>query len=65
MSPKLFDLYTEEIFRKADNLPGIKIGGKNFTNLRYADDTALIAESEETLQEIINLVNEESAKVLK
>ena len=62
LSPKLFNLYTEEIFRKADKLPGINIGGKNFTNLRYADDTALVAETEEALQEIVDLVNEESAK---
>ena len=41
-------------------LPGIKIGGTNITNLRYADDTALLAESEEALQAIVNVVREES-----
>ena len=60
VSPKLFNLYTEEIFRKADELPGINIGGHNVTNLRYADDTALLAESEEKLQAIVNIVSEES-----
>ena len=60
LSPKLFNLYTEEIFQKADELPGINIGGTNITNLRYADDTALLAESEEAPQAIVNVVREES-----
>ena len=62
LSPKLFNLYTEDIFEKADELPGVVIGGKNITNLRYADDTALVAESEEKLQAIVNIVKEESLK---
>ena len=50
LSPKLFNLYTENVFREIDNLDGVKIGGININNLRYADDTALLAESEEQLQ---------------
>ena len=60
LSPKLFNLCAEEIFQRADELPGINIGGTNITNLRYADDTALLAESEEALQAMVNVVREES-----
>ena len=52
LSPCLFNLYDEQIMRNAglDELQaGIKIGGKNINNLRYADDTILTAESEKTL----------------
>ena len=55
LSPKLFNIYTEDIFNNS-NLLGIKITGKNITNLRYADDTALMAESEEALQRIVDEV---------
>ena len=44
LSPKLFDLYTELIFRKSEVLRGCVVGGMNVNVLRYADDTALIAE---------------------
>ena len=53
LSPCLFNLYTEHIIRNAmlDELQtGIKVGGRNINNLRYADDTTLIAESEEDLE---------------
>ena len=53
LSPCLFKLYTEHIIRNAmlDELQiGIKVGGRNINNLRYADDTTLIAESEEDLE---------------
>ena len=43
--------------------PGIKIAGKNINNLRYADDTTLIAESEEELKSLLMKVKEESEKV--
>ena len=46
LSPSLFNLYTEHIFREIDELPGVKIGGRNINNLRYADDTVLLAETE-------------------
>lgn len=59
LSPKLFNIYTEDIFNNS-NLLGIKIAGKNITNLRYADDTALMAESEEALQRIVDEVKMKS-----
>ena len=42
---------------------GIKIGGRNISNLRYADDTTLMAESEEELKSLLMKVKEKSAKV--
>ena len=62
LSPCLFNLYTEFIFRESDDLPGITIHGQNLNNIRYADDTALIADSEENLQEIVSHVKTESSK---
>ena len=64
LSPCLFNLYAEYIMRNAglDEAPaGIKIAGRN--NLRYADDTALMAESEEELKSLLMKVKEESEKV--
>ena len=55
-------VYTEDIFKQADKLHGVNIGRKNITNLRYADDTALIAESAEGLQLIVDVVKSESLK---
>ena len=49
--------------RLDDAQAGIKIAGKNINNLRYADDTSLIAESEEELKSLLMEVKEESAKV--
>ena len=46
LSPKLFNLYTEKIFNKIYELPSCIVGGENINNLRYADDTALLAVSE-------------------
>ena len=60
LSPSLFNLYTENIFREVDDLPGIRICGEIINNLRYADDTVLIAESEEELQKLIDAVKEQS-----
>ena len=62
LSPKLFDLYTEDVFKEANKLPGVNTGGKSITNLRYADDTALIAESAQCLQLIVDVVKSESLK---
>ena len=62
MSLCLFNLYTEHIIRNAglDELQaGIKIGGRNINNLRYADDTTLMRESEEELQRLLMRVKEE------
>ena len=53
LSPCLFNLYAEYIIKNAgleETQAGIKIGGKNINNLRYADDTILMAESEEELK---------------
>ena len=63
LSRCLFNLYTEHIVRNAglDELQaGIKIGGRNLNNLRYADDTTLMAESEEELKSFLLRVKEES-----
>ncbi|KAG1659484.1 Leucine-rich repeat-containing G-protein coupled receptor 5 [Nymphon striatum] len=57
LSPSLFNLYTEKIFREVDDMQGIVVGGVNINNLRYADDTVLIADSAAQLQELINAVN--------
>ncbi|KAB0338870.1 hypothetical protein FD754_024284 [Muntiacus muntjak] len=69
LSPCLFNLYAEYIMRNAgleEAQAGIKIAGKNINNLRYADDTTLMAESEEELKSLLMKVKEESEKfVLK
>ena len=66
-SPCLFNLYAEQhIVRNAglDELQaGIKIGGRNTDNLRYTDDTILMAESEEELKSLLMRVKEESERV--
>ncbi|GFO46479.1 hypothetical protein PoB_007298400 [Plakobranchus ocellatus] len=48
--------------RNLENHPGIKVGGQNINNLRYADDTVLIPENKEDLQKILNIIEEESRK---
>ena len=55
-------LYTEHIFRKTNHIPGGKINGHNINNLRYADDTVLIAEDETSLQDHVTAVKDESEK---
>ena len=62
LSPAMFNLYTDIIFRNIENLPGLCVGGIKINNLRYADDTVLLAESEEKLQDIVNTVKTESEK---
>ena len=57
LSPCLFNLYTENIFGAINTNNGKTIGGTAINNLRYADDTVLLAETEEDLQEILNEVN--------
>ena len=66
VSPCLFNLYAEYIMRNAgleEAQAGIKIAGKNINNLRYSDDTTLMAESEEELKSLLMKVKEESEKV--
>ena len=65
LSPCLFNLYAEYIIRNArldEAQAGIKIAGRNINNLRYADDTTLMAENEEELQSLFMKVKEESEK---
>ena len=57
LSSVLFNLYTDIIFRSMKHLKGVVIGGDSITDSRYADDTALLAESEEEVQETLDLVN--------
>ena len=65
-SPCLINLYAEYIMRNAgleEAQAGIKVAGRNINNLRYADDTILMAESEEELKSLLIKVKEESGKV--
>ena len=66
MSPCLFNFYAEYIIRNAgleETQAGIKIARRNINNLRYADDTTLMAESEEELKSLLMKVKVESEKV--
>ena len=63
LSPCLFNLHAEYIMRNVglkEAQAGIKIAGRNINNLRYADDTTLMAESEEELKSLLMKVKEES-----
>ena len=65
MSPRLFNLYAEYIIQNAgldEAEAGIEISRRNINNLRYADDTTLMAESEEELKSLLIKVKEESEK---
>ena len=66
LSPSLFNFYAEYIMRNAgleETQAGIKIAQRNINNLRYADDTTLMVESEEELKSLLMKVKEESEKV--
>ena len=66
LSACLFNLYAEHIMQNArldESQTGIKIAGRNINNLTYADDTTLMAESEEQLKSLLMKVKEESEKV--
>ena len=66
LSPCLFNLYAEYIMRNTrldEAQAGIKIAGRNINNLRYADDTTLMAESKKELKSLLMKVKEESEKV--
>ena len=62
MSPDLFNYYSELILREIKNEKGVRIGGHNITNIRYADDTVLLAESAEDLQRLLDIVVTESER---
>ena len=65
MSPCLYNFHAEYIMRNAgvdEAQAGIKIAGRNISNLKYADDTTLMAESEEELKSLLMKVKEESEK---
>ena len=64
LSPTLFSLYTEMVMRKISHMDGLRIGGLNVNNIRYADDTAIVADSEEQLQNLITVIADESRKFL-
>ena len=66
LSPHLFKLYAEYIMPNAqldEAQAGIKVAGRNISNLRYADDTTFMAENEEELKSLLMKVKEESEKV--
>ena len=66
LSPCLFNFYAEYIMRNAvleEAQAGIKVAGKNINNLRYADDTTLMEDSEEEVKSLLTKVKEESEKV--
>ena len=66
MTPCLFNFYAEYIIRNAgleETQAGIKMAGRNINHLRYADDTTLLAESEEELKSLLMKVKVESEKV--
>ena len=66
LSPCLFNFYAEYIMRNAgldEAQAGIKIARRNINNLRYADDTTLMAENEEELKSLLMKVKEESKKL--
>ena len=65
LSPCLFNFYAEYIIRNAgldDSQAGMKIARRNINNLKYADDTTLMAESEEELKSLLMKVKEDSEK---
>ena len=67
MSPCLFNFYAEYIMRNTgleEAQAGIKIAGRNTNNLRYADDTSLMAESKEELKSLLMKVKVESEKLV-
>ena len=63
LSPDLFNIYSETIIRTLGDSPGIKINGETINNIRYADDTALIADSKENLQLLLDKVVTESERM--
>ena len=65
LSPDFFNLYSETIVSVIEDVNGAIISGHNVTNLRYADDTILIADSEEKIQVLLDRVIVASEKIRK
>ena len=66
LSPDLFKLYSEVIMRDLTEMEGIKFGGRNINNIRYADETVLLADSEDKLQRLVQqLVQSSEERGLK
>ena len=63
LSPDLFSIYTEQIMRKIEDMPGVSVNGHVINNIRYADDTTLIAENEKDLQLLLNKIVGKSDKM--
>ena len=63
MSPDLFSVYSEKSLRNIEDCQEMKINGQNLNNLRYADDTVLMAESDDQLQKLLDIVVLESEKL--
>ena len=59
LSLDLFSLYSQAVMDEMEDLEGIKVGGMNINNIRYADDTVLIADTEEKLQRLVDRLDEE------
>ena len=62
LSPYLFNIYTEFIFRETEELQGVHVNGINVNNVRYADDTALVTDNVNNLQAIVTEIKEQSSK---
>lgn len=62
LSPCLFNICTEMIFREIEDRPGVCMGGRNITNIRFADDTTLLAKDEKTLNDTLLTIKAESLK---
>ena len=63
LSPKLFTAVMEEVFKKADISEGVNVDGENLSNLRFADDVALLNETSKQLEKHMNYINSECMKV--
>ena len=63
LSPELFNLYSEEALKTIRMCDGVDLEGANYNNFRYADDTALFADSEEKLQRLLKVVAKESERL--
>ena len=63
LSPKLFTAVMEEVFKKAEISEGVNVDGENLSNLRFADDVALLNETSKQMEKHMNNLNSESMKV--